>query len=82
MELINQYSMLWSSVLVLVVAAYFVLRKGSKSGGGIKLLVLAVVLFGGWLILRPQQATTSEFAQFQSELGQDKAVLLELQSPF
>jgi len=82
MELINQYSMLWGSILVLVLAAFFMLRKGFKSRDGIKLLVLAAVLLGGWFILRPQQATTTEYAQFQAELGQGQALLLELQSPY
>jgi len=82
MEIINHYSMLWSGVLILGVAAFFFLRKGYEPKSGFKLVALAAILLVGWLILRPEQASTTEFGQFKAELGQGQIVLLELQSPY
>ena len=82
MELINQYSMLWGGIIIAGLATFVILRKGFKPKDGIKLLFLVIALVGLWLILRPQQASTNEFAEFQAQLGQGRAVLLELQSPY
>ena len=82
MEIINNYSMLWSGVLILAAAAFLILRKGFEPKNGITLAVLAALLLVGWLIVRPEQASTTELAQFEAELGQGQIVLLELQSPF
>ena len=82
MEIINQYSMLWSGVIILAVGVFFILRKGYKPKDGLKMLGLAAVLLGVWLFLRPQQASTNEYVQFQAELGQGQDVLLEMQSPY
>ncbi|MCJ7717526.1 MAG: hypothetical protein MUO54_13535 [Anaerolineales bacterium] len=82
MEIVNHYSMLWTGVFILGVAAFFFLRKGYKPKSGLKLLGLAAVLLVGWLVLRPQQASTTELTQFKAELGQGQNVLLEMQSPY
>ena len=82
MEIINHYSMLWSGVIILAVGVFIILRKGYKPKDGLKLLGLAAILLVAWMFLRPQQASTNEYVQFQSELGQEQAVLLELQSPY
>ena len=82
MEFINHYSMLWSGVLILASAAFFILRKGYEPKSGLKLVGLTAILLVGWLVLRPEQASTTEFVQFEAELGQGQTVLLELQSPF
>ena len=82
MEIINNYSMFWSGLLVLGAAAFFLFRKGYKSQKVLQLAGITAALLVGWLILRPEQATTVELAQFQAELGQGRSVLLELQSPY
>ena len=82
MEIINHYSMLWSGVLILAVAAFFILRKGYEPKKGVMLAVLAAILLVGWFVVRPEQASTTELAQFEAELGQGQIVLLELQSPY
>ncbi len=82
MEIINNYSMLWSGIFILGVAAFFFLRKGYEPKSGFKLVGLTAILLVGWLVLRPEQASTTEFAQFKSELGQGQIVLLEMQSPY
>ena len=82
MEIINHYSMLWIGIIILGLVAFVLLRKGFKSKDVIKLAVLAVVLLIAWLLLRPQQASTTEIAQFQAQLDQGLPVLLEMQSPY
>lgn len=82
MTFINQYSMLWSAVLLFGLAAFFLLRRGLNTRAVLKLLGVGGLLLVGWLALRPQQANTVEYNQFQAELDGDRAVLLELQSPY
>ncbi len=82
MVIVNNYSMLWGGILILGLAVFFLLRKGSRSKNGLKLILIAAALFVSWLVLRPDQATISEITQFKGELGQGQAVLLELQSPY
>jgi hypothetical protein len=82
MVFINQYSILWSAVLVLGLVAFFLLRRGFQTKKGIKLLVVGALLVVGWLLLRPDRASTTELTQFQAVIGQGQSVLLELQSPY
>ena len=82
MILINQYSIVWSGVIVLGLAAFFLLRRGSKPRNALILLLLAVALVAGYFVIRPEEPTTTELVRFEEELGQGRAVLLELQSPF
>ena len=82
MEIINQYSMLWSGVFVLVLAAFFLVRRMGAAKGGLIVLLVAGVLVAGWFVLRPDQSNTNDLVQFESELGTGRNVLLELQSPY
>ncbi len=82
MSLINHYSMLWGGVLILVLAAYTLLRKGFQPKRGLVLVVLGAALVAAYLFLRPDQASTTEMSAFRAELGSGQAVLLELQSPY
>ena len=82
MQLINQYSMLLSGVFILSLAGFVFLRKGFKLRNGIVLLVLTLALFAVWIFIRPDQANTDELLEFQSQIGQGQAVLVEMQSPY
>lgn len=82
MVLINQYSILWSGVIILGLAAVFLLRRGFKPRNALILLALVVVLVAGYYLIRPETPTTSEMVRFEEELGQGRYVMLELQSPF
>ncbi len=82
MEIINQYSILWSGILILGAAAFFLLRKDYSLKSSLKVVGIAAVLLVGWLVIRPQEASTTELAQFKAEIGQGQSVLLELQSPY
>ncbi len=74
--------MLWGAVIIMGLVVFFIQRRGFNPTDSILLLAAAAVLLIGWLVLRPEQATTSEYGQFQADLGQGQAVLLELQSPY
>ena len=82
MEIINQYSILWSGIIILGAAAFFLLRKDYSLKSSLKVVGIAAVLLVGWLVIRPQEASTTELAQFKAEIGQGQSVLLELQSPY
>ena len=82
MQIINQYSMLWGGILILALVGFLILRKEAKLVNIAILIGLGAVLAGGWLVLRPDQASMNEMNQFQVELGDGQPVLLELQSPF
>ena len=82
MQFINQYSMLWTSVILLGLVSFFVLRKGITLQRGLTVLGIAVLLVASYFGLRPDQATTNDLGDFQAELGGGQSVLLELQSPF
>ena len=74
--------MLLSGIFILGVATFVFLRKGIKPKDGIKLLALGAALFVAWFALRPEQASTNEMTEFQSQIGQGQAVLVEMQSPY
>ena len=82
MKFINQYSILWSSLLILGLAAYFLLRKGFSWKRSLMVIAIGGLLLASWFFIRPQQANTTDLGQFQAELGSGQAVLLELQSPY
>jgi len=71
---VNQYSMLWSALFILLILAFFMLRKGFTSKNGVKILLAGALLVFGWFFLRPEQTNTEKYVQFQSKLGQGQAV--------
>ena len=82
MEIINHYSMLWSGIFVLGLAAFLLFRKGLKARRGLILILVAGGLMAGWFVMRPDPASAADMVQFEAELGTGRNVLLELQSPF
>jgi hypothetical protein len=82
MQFINQYSILWSSLIVIGLAAYLLLRRGVSIQRSLVVFAIGGLLIAGWVIIRPEQATTTDLGQFEAELGTGQAVLLELQSPY
>lgn len=82
MQIINHYSMLFSAVFILGITAFFLLRDGFAPKDGIILIVVIVALIGGWLLLRPKKGFAEGQTQFKTELGQGRATLFELQSPY
>jgi type II secretory pathway component PulM len=81
-EWINQYSLLWIGILVLVGAAALLLRGGAPRRGAVLWVGLALVLVGGWLLLRPQASPVEDDEAVQAFIGKGTPVLLEFQSPY
>jgi hypothetical protein len=82
MQIINQYSIVWSSLIVLFLVGFFTFRKGFNPQ---RILVVAgtcIVLLASWFILRPDPASTEDLSQLRNEIGAGQSVLLELQSPY
>jgi hypothetical protein len=82
MTFINQYSIVWSGVILFGLVAFLLLRKGYTTQRILIILGLGAILITGWLIIRPDPPSTNDFDAFQSEIGNGQTVLLELQSPF
>lgn len=82
MRFLNQYSMLWSSLIILAVAAFLLLRRGVNRMRVLGIIGISALLLAGWIFLRPDPANTTDLAQFQAEIGGGQTVLLELQSPY
>lgn len=82
MTFINQYSIVWSSLILVGLVAFILLRRGFTTSRVIIVLGLGLAFIGGWFIIRPDAASTDDLVEFQSELGNGQTVLLELQSPY
>jgi len=82
MSIINHYSVIFGALFIFGLTVFLLLRDGYKPADGVILFILAVALIAVWLLSRPQSGTIDGLAQFESKLGQGRAVLLELQSPF
>ncbi len=82
MEIFNNYSMLWSVGFILSAGVIYIMRKGYNPKDALILLGIGAILLVVWLFIRPQQASTDDFVQFQDELGQGLPVLLEMKSPY
>lgn len=81
-QIINHNSIIISALFVFGFTALLLLRDGFTPKDGVILIVLAIFLFFGWFSKRPQPGTSIELDQFESEIGQGQAVLLEMQSPY
>ena len=83
-QIANQYSYVLTGIFLLVLLAGLLAwrRKhfGARDTG--LLLLLAALLAGGWLVLRPKAALPTTVEQIRAQVGQGMPVLLEFQSPY
>lgn len=79
----NNYSLLWISVLLLIVLGLLLFR---QKPGLSNIIAFAVILMGlvfAWMTIRPRQTPLMENARaVQAKIGQGLPVLLEFQSPY
>ncbi len=82
-QLINRYSFVLISVVVLVIAGIIASRRGSTRRtllvvGGIMLVLLAT-----WAVVHPRETQQPGLAaNIERKIGQGTPVLLEFQSPY
>lgn len=81
--ILNQYSQVWISVLLLIIFGLLLFR---HKPGRFNLIAFVVIAFGlvfAWVAIHPRQTTQIENAQAVLDMiGQDQPVLLEFQSPY
>ena len=83
-QIIQFYSVLWMSAILLGIVAFFLFRNRKPGAGEIIAFgVIALGLVAAWLVIRPQQTPLmGEAAEVQAKIGAGQAVLLEFQSPY
>ena len=83
MQIINQYSAIWMTALLVAIAGILLLRRSSKWPKWLVFGTLVVGLVTVWTMLRPRQTTLElDAVQVQANIGQGTPVLLEFQSPY
>jgi hypothetical protein len=82
MEIINHYSVIIGASFIFGLTTFVLLRDGFKRSDGIILFGVMIALVVVWILLRPQSGIDDGLVQFESQLGQGRAVLLELQSQY
>lgn len=79
---INHNSFLLLEITIWIVVGYRLFRGGFEGQNLLLFAGLTVLLFSVYITFRPNQATSSQIAQIQEQIGTGKPVLLELQSPY
>jgi K+-transporting ATPase A subunit len=82
-SILNQYSLIWISVLLLIVFGLLLFR---QKPGLSHIIAFGVILLGlvyAWIAIHPRQTPLMENAQsVQDMIGNGQPVLLEFQSPY
>lgn len=80
---LRAYSVLWSSALLLGIAAYVIFRKQRNMQEWIAFGTLLAILFVAWMALHPRATPLDgDAVAVLNKIGKGMPVLLELQSPF
>jgi 4-hydroxybenzoate polyprenyltransferase len=81
--LINQYSFVIISLLLLISAGFLLLRRQPKLKNYLAFCVIIIGIIAAWMIIHPRQTPFMNNAQaVQKLIGAGKPVLLEFQSPY
>ncbi len=82
-SLLNQYSLIWVSVLLLIVFGLLLFRSKPGRSNVIAFGVIVLGLVYAWIAIHPRQTPLMENTQaVQNKIGHGKPVLLEFQSPY
>jgi CHASE2 domain-containing sensor protein len=82
MQILNQYSAIWISAILVGITGVFMLRQKSKWLRVLVFGLLVVGLLAAWIIFHPRHTAPLSPAQVQASIGQGMPVLLEFQSPY
>jgi ABC-type multidrug transport system permease subunit len=80
-QLLNRNSYVLASAVVLMLAAYFVARVGNWEAW-IAWIVAVLLLYTGFLALRPGAGSKMSEAELEQLVGAGKPILLELYSNY
>jgi 4-hydroxybenzoate polyprenyltransferase len=81
--LINQYSFVIISLLLIIAAGFFLLRHQPTLKHYLILGVIVIGAIAAWMIIRPRQTPLIKNADsIKALIGAGKPVLLEFQSPY
>ncbi len=81
--LINQYSFVAISILLIIAAGFFLLGNKPKFKNYLIFGAIVAAFIVGWVILHPRQTIFMNNAKsVQAMIGSGKPVLLEFQSPY
>ncbi len=82
MKFINQHSFFIFTGLLLLTAAFIILRTGITIPRLMLILGLILVMAMLYLVLNPGSSSSREVGQIQSRIGSGTPVLLEFQSQY
>lgn len=82
MSFFNQYSYFVIGGIVLLIAAYLILRREQTLPRILGVAGLAALFLGFWFLIRPEQTPHAGSAELQAQIGAGTPVLLEFQSPY
>lgn len=82
-QIFNQYSAVFITTAILLIAVVFVFSRKPRWQDTLALGVITAGLVAAWFILHPVQTPLMDDAKMVQEMiGQGKPVLLEFQSPY
>lgn len=79
-ELINHNSAILFSIVILLVGAILMVRRGMETRRVIAFFALLVLVAAAFFTLRPAAGTNASASQITAQIGEGKSVLLEFQS--
>jgi hypothetical protein len=79
-ELINHNSAILFSIVILLVGAILMVRRGMETRRVVAFLALVVIVAAAFFTLRPPSGTDASASEITAQIGGSKAVLLEFQS--
>jgi hypothetical protein len=79
-EIINHNSAILFSIVILLVGAFVMTRRGLETRRVFAFLALVVIIAAAFFTLRPTSSTTASASEITAQIGGGKPVLLEFQS--
>ncbi|NIM95272.1 MAG: hypothetical protein GTO18_16360 [Anaerolineales bacterium] len=82
MSFINQYSFVITALVIIIIFAIILFRKGIEANDVIAVGALLIGFILAFIFLRPGESTLNETDEILNQIGKGKPVFLEFQSNF
>jgi ABC-type transport system involved in cytochrome bd biosynthesis fused ATPase/permease subunit len=79
-ELINHNSAILFSIVILLVGAFILVRRGTETKRMAAFGILVIIVTAAFFSMRPSAGTDASAAEIIAQIGGGKPVLLEFQS--